>query len=121
MPPPPTTDAGEAIAAVFDLIVAKDMRASYRRFMALAWLLDPDRYFEGRTETQVASYLGFTRAGFSLIVRELSEKTGIRNRHMKREGAVGVYRQRQERIWESRASNYAEERDSQLFLNGIKA
>ena len=93
-----------------------DIEPLFRRFMALLWLLDPIRYFEGRTEDQVAQYIGFSRSAFSRIVRELSIATGIRNRMMRREGAVQVYQTRQARIWAERRAN-SEPVESQSFLN----
>ena len=127
--PAPThacSNVAAATAKLFDMFVVKNHKKSpkgpahdaaplFRRFLALLWLMDPDRYFEGQTQTQVATYLGITRAAFSRIVRELSASTGLRNRWMKREGAIDVYRGRQERIWEERR----QEAETQLYLNVV--
>lgn len=111
------SDVAEALQAVLDFVTTKNLQGSFVRFMALAWLMDPERYFEGRTETQVARLLGITKAAFSRVVRELSELSGIRNRYMKREGAIGAYSERQRRIWAERRGAEEERPHAQLFLD----
>lgn len=128
LPDHASSDLGEALNEVFDSFILQnhkrtdkgaihDIEPLFRRFLALLWLMDPDRFFEGMSQTDLADYLKVKRATFSRHVRELSELTGIRNRHMKREGAVEVYRERQEKIWEKRKGEGI--MASQMFLNVV--
>ena len=123
------SNAATATAQLFDSFVADNFRQTprglhhdaqplFRRFLALLWVLDPDRYFEGRTERQVADYIGITRSAFSRIVCEFKDRLGVRNRYMKREGAIPVYKARQERIWSERAANKVTS-EAQMYLNVV--
>lgn len=113
LPDRSSTNVAVATASLFDAVVANHFRQSakgprndlepvFRRFLALLWLLDPVRYFDGRSETQVAKSLGVTRAAFSRIICELSRKLGLRHGGMKRSSASIVYSERQTKIWAQR-------------------
>lgn len=113
LPDRSTTNVATATATLFDAVVANHFRPTdkgprcdcepvFRRFLALLWLLDPVRYFDGQTQTQVAKSLGVTRAAFSRLICELSRHLGLRNGSMKRSSASAVYAARQSRIWAER-------------------
>lgn len=110
----PTTDLGEAVAQLFAIVLGEKLKGGWNRFCALAWLISPERYFDGRNETQAAKLLGLPKGEFSRLVLEVSDLTGIRNPFLKRHGARGVYAERQRRVWEEREGETIE---TQTFLN----
>lgn len=103
-PPPDYScrDEAEAIRGVFGYITGQDPKGAFVRFMAIAWLLDPDTYFEGRDQVQAAALLGLDKQAFNAIVIEACDALKIRNRYMRREGARESYAERQRGIWADR-------------------
>ena len=58
-------------------------RMAGRRLIALAWVMDPNRFGDDPSMSKVAKLLGVHKAILSELTAEFSRKFGLRNRHQK--------------------------------------